>query len=51
MNTEVLCKAYVRQILIVFHNGSNCDYYFIIKKLAEEFKKQFTCLGGTLKNT
>ena len=33
---------------IVFHNGSNYDYHFIIKELAEEFKKQFTCLG---KNT
>ena len=28
---------------IVFHNGSNYDYHFIIKELAE-FKKQFTCL-------
>ena len=28
---------------IDFHNGSNYDYYFIIKNLAEEFKKQFTC--------
>ena len=28
----------------VFHNGSNYDYHFIIKELAEEFKKQFTCL-------
>ena len=31
---------------MVFHNGSNCIYHFIIKELAEEFKKQFTCLGG-----
>ena len=30
---------------IVFHNGSKYDYHFIIKELAEEFKKQFTCLG------
>ena len=30
---------------IVFHNGLNHDYHFIIKELAEEFKKQFTCLG------
>ena len=29
---------------IVFHNGSNNDYHFIIKVLAEEFEKQFTCL-------
>ena len=27
-----------------FQNGSNCNYHFIIKELAEEFKKQFTCL-------
>ena len=26
-------------IPIAFHNGSNCDYYFIIKELAENFKK------------
>ena len=24
---------------IVFHNGSNYDYHFLIKDLAEEFKK------------
>ena len=30
---------------IAFHNGSNYDYHFIKKELAEEFKKQFTCLG------
>ena len=34
-----------KKIPIVFHNGSNYDYHFIIKKLAEEFKKQLTCLG------
>ena len=34
-----------KKIPIVFHNGSNNDYHFIIKELAEEFKKQFTCLG------
>ena len=33
-----------KKIPIVFHNGSNYDYHFIIKELAEEFKKQFTCL-------
>ena len=33
-----------KNIPIVFHNGSNCDYHFVIKKLAAEFKKQFTCL-------
>ena len=34
-----------KKIPIVFHNGSNYDYHFIIKELAEKFKKQFTCLG------
>ena len=29
---------------IVFHNGSNYHYQFIIKEPAEEFKKHFTCL-------
>ena len=33
------------RIPVVFHNRSNYDYDFIIKELAEEFKKQFTCLG------
>ena len=33
-----------KKIPILFHNGSNYDYHFIIKELAEEFKKQFTCL-------
>ena len=28
---------------IVFYNGSNYDYHFIIKELAEEFEKLFTC--------
>ena len=32
------------KILIVFHNGSNYGYHFIIKDLAEEFKKQLFCL-------
>ena len=34
-----------KNISIVFHNGSSYDYYFIIKELAEELQKQFTCLG------
>ena len=28
-----------KKIPIVFHNGSNYDYHFIIEKLPEEFKK------------
>ena len=34
------------EIPAVFHNGSNYDYHFIIKKLANEFEGQFECLGG-----
>ena len=34
-----------KKIPIVFHNGSNYDCHVIIKELAEQFKKQFTCLG------
>ena len=34
-----------KEIPIVFHDGSNYDYYFMTKGLAEKFKKQFTCLG------
>ena len=34
--------------LIVFYNGFNYDYHFIIKELAKEFKKQFTCLGKSI---
>ena len=34
-----------KKISIVFHNGSNYVYHFIIKELAEDFKKQFSCLG------
>ena len=30
---------------IALHNRSKYDYNFIIKKLAEKLKKQFTCLG------
>ena len=48
----MLHKAYVilkysvlKEIPIAFYNGSNYDYHFILKELAEEFKKQFTCLG------
>ena len=36
---------YLKKITITCHNESNYDYHFIIKELAEEFKKQFTSLG------
>ena len=54
-NIEVLHIAYVikkilyqKKIPTVLHNGSNYDYHFIIKELAEQFKKQFTCLGENI---
>ena len=34
-----------KEILIVFHNGSIYDYHFIIKEPAQEYEKQFNCLG------
>ena len=37
-----------KNIPIVFHNGSNYDYDFVIKHLAEQFKKQFTFLGENI---
>ena len=33
-----------KKISTGFHNGSNYDYHFIIKKVAKKFLKQFTCL-------
>ena len=29
----------------MFHNGSICDYHFIIKELVKEFEGNFECLG------
>ena len=34
-----------REIPVKIYNGSNYDYHFIIKELAEEFKGQIECLG------
>ena len=33
------------EIPVVFHNGSNHDYHFMIKKLPNKFKGQFECIG------
>ena len=33
---------------MVFHDGSTCDYHFIINELVKEFDGNFECLG---KNT
>ena len=35
----ILKHSVPEKIPIVFHNGSNCDYHFIIKELVQEFKK------------
>ena len=37
------------EVPVVFHNDSTYDYYFIIKELAEEFERQFECLGENTK--
>ena len=34
-----------KKIPVVFHNGCNDDFNFILKEVAEKIKKQFTCLG------
>ena len=31
------------EIAVVFHNGSNYDYYFILKELANESEGKFEC--------
>ena len=36
----------VKEILVLFHNVSVYDYYFIIKYLAREFKGHFEYLGA-----
>ena len=33
------------EIFVVFHNGSNCEYHFIIKELGNEFERKFENLG------
>ena len=37
-----------KEVSVDFYNGPNPEYYFIIKELAKEFKKQFTCLGENI---
>ena len=38
-NLKYLKYSVSKKIPITFKNGSNYDYHFIIKELAEEFKK------------
>ena len=33
------------EISVLTHNGSNYDYHFIIKELANTFERKFECLG------
>ena len=33
------------EIPVVFHNGSNYDYHFIMKSLANKFERKFEGLG------
>ena len=37
-----------QKVAIAYHNESNNDCHFIIKKLAENFIKQFTCFGRNI---
>ena len=34
----------IKEIPVLFHNGSTYDYHFIIKELAKEFGGEFECL-------
>ena len=38
------------EIPVVFHNGSNYNYHFIIRELANEVEGQFECLGENTEN-
>ena len=38
------------EIPVVFHNGSNYNYHFIIRGLANEVEGQFECLEENTEN-
>ena len=38
------------EIPAVFHNGSNYEYHFIIKELANDFEGELECLGENTEN-
>ena len=35
----------LNEIPVLFDNGSNYNYHFIVKELVNEFQDQFECLG------
>ena len=38
------------EIAVVFHRGSNYEYHFIIKELANEFEREFECIDESKEN-
>ena len=34
-----------KEIPVIFYNGSNYDYYFVVKEVANELEEEFNCLG------
>ena len=42
--SAILDIRHQKEILLVFYNGSNYGYRFIIKQLPEQFEDQFECL-------
>ena len=44
-NFKYSAIVHLKKNSIACHNGSNYYYHLIIKELAGEFKKLFTCLG------
>ena len=34
----------LKEVPVVFHNGSNCDYHFIITELTKNFGGKFSCI-------
>ena len=39
------------EISVVFHNGSDCHFHFIIKQLANELKDNFNNLGENIEKS
>ena len=38
-----------KKIIVIFHTGSNYDYHFVIKELAEEFERTNYLLSSNKK--